>query len=94
MRRLAYVLVPLALLGVSAGLIAGCKQKQGERCEINEDCDTGLVCNEGTGVCQPAGSSGVDAIPGIDANTSPDAGPIDARPIDARPIDARLVDAP
>ena len=89
-RRLAYVLVPLAVLGLSAGLIAGCKQKEGERCEINDDCEAGLVCNEGNGVCQPAGSSGADA------NIHPDAtGPtIDARPIDAKVIDAQLVDAP
>ncbi|HTJ41402.1 MAG TPA: hypothetical protein VL463_04875 [Kofleriaceae bacterium] len=88
-RRLAYVLVPLALLGVSAGLIAGCKQKEGERCETNDDCDTGLVCNEGNGVCQPANATGPDA------QFTPDAtGPtIDAQPIDAKVIDAQLFDA-
>ena len=89
-RRLAYLLVPLALLGASAGLVAGCQQKDGERCEINEDCESGL-CNEGRGVCQAKGATNVDAIPAVDA--SRDGGPVDARPIDAQVIDAIMVDA-
>lgn len=98
-RRLAYVLVPFAVLGLSAGLMSGCKQKVGERCQIDSDCDTDLVCNTGTGVCQPKGQGSVDAVPPPDAPVDgPDAGPVDApspdaMPIDAMPTDARPVDA-
>jgi hypothetical protein len=81
-RRLAYVLAALTVLGLSAGLIGGCKQKEGERCQINDDCASGLVCNTGTGTCQHAGAASVDAVPPPDAVV--DSGPIDATP----PIDS------
>src|SRR5688500_3332495 len=35
-------------LGV-ATLSAGCAQKEGERCEVNSDCEDGLQCTGGTG---------------------------------------------
>ena len=80
-RRLAYVLVPLAVLGLSAGFMNGCKQGEGERCQVDSDCDQDLdICNEGTGLCQPKGKAGADAVPAPDARV--DSGPIDATVVD------------
>ncbi|MBU1239448.1 hypothetical protein KKF84_10105 [Myxococcota bacterium] len=31
-------------------ILLGCYQEEGQRCEITEDCDTGLMC------CTPAGA--------------------------------------
>lgn len=30
--------------GLCAGLLSGCKQNEGERCQIDDDCATGLIC--------------------------------------------------
>lgn len=48
----------LFLLGF---LVAGCKQGKGERCQINDDCTTGLVCNQATNTCQETTGGGIDA---------------------------------
>jgi hypothetical protein len=71
-------LLPFALLTLlSAGIIAACKQGEGERCQVNRDCDDGLTCNQGT---SPPSCQGVgDELP-IDGSV-PDAdpdGPVDA----------------
>lgn len=39
------------LVGLGASSI-GCKQGAGDRCEITSDCDTGLTCPPGGGICQ------------------------------------------
>ncbi len=58
-------------LGLAALLYyAGCKQGPGDRCQVLDDCQDGLVCNTATHVCQGGGGQGIDA-------TVPDA-PIDA----------------
>jgi hypothetical protein len=75
----ALVLVGLVTAGVLA--LAGCKQGEGERCQIDDDCASGLVCNQATQLCARPGSSG-----GIDAEPPIDAADVDAA-IDA-PIDA------
>ena len=84
MRRcLAYVLF-------SSAVLVGCGQSVGEKCQIDSDCKSGLVCNTGTGLCQPTNQD-APSIPGPDANV--DAGPIDAPGPDAKPADARPIDA-
>jgi hypothetical protein len=55
------------LLGVA---LSGCKQSEGERCEVDTDCSTGLSCNRngmGNGICGPAGST-----PSVDAGRPAD----------------------
>ena len=37
----------LATIGVTA-----CKQGEGDICQINDDCEDGLICNAATGRCQ------------------------------------------
>ncbi len=76
-RRLAYVLAPLVVVGLSFTFLHACTQAEGERCQVDSDCDTSKdICNEGTGLCQAKGTATADAIPGVDAHV--DAGPIDA----------------
>lgn len=66
----------------SAAILTACKQGRGDRCQIDDDCSRGLICNKATDTCQETSGGGdIDAtVP----DASPDA-PIDA-PSDA-PID-------
>ncbi len=65
-----------ALLAVT---LAGCKQGEGEVCQIDDDCESGLECNAGTMRCQSPGADRADASPPADAS-APDAGTPDAGP--------------
>jgi hypothetical protein len=71
--------------------LGSCLQGLGERCQINSDCKSGLVCSAATGLCTNQTNSGIDAL-------VPDAAPIDAPPADApkdaTKMDAKLADAP
>ena len=79
-------LLSLLSLGLAS---AGCKQGEGEVCQVNEDCEDGLTCIASTGLCQEPGSSvSVDAeVVDIDAST------IDAAVPDAEVPDAEVPDA-
>ena len=87
LNRLILVLAIASLgLGVGLGLNA-CKQSEGEICQINDDCSSGLICNAATGKCQTPGAGVIDGGPLIDASQI-DAPPIDAAvdaPVDAAP---------
>ena len=85
--RLRAVLPFLALALVVAAWTA-CKQEEGERCQVNDDCVDDLVCNKATGQCATSGGGGIDATLPIDA-------PDGAVTIDA-PVDApdAMIDAP
>jgi hypothetical protein len=69
------LLVSFALF-TSIAVIAGCKQGEGERCQIDEDCESGLVCNQATQQCARSGTDNmpIDEMP-----------PIDGPPVDAPP---------
>ena len=62
--------------------LAACKQGEGEVCQIDDDCESGLECNAGTMRCQKPGANFADAAP------QPDAGDPDASPPDAGDPDA------
>src|SRR5438105_648039 len=78
-------LAPLLLLVLS---LAGCKQGLGDRCQIDADCSSDLICvlpqtgsiSEG-GTCQPPGTGALDlgstndlsAVSTGDLSTAPDA---------------------
>lgn len=79
------------LLAVFVTLAPGCKQAEGDRCQLDSDCEDGLVCcidqqqaNLG-GVCQPqgkcgptpadAGSDGTVTDGAPDGELPPDQGP-------------------
>ena len=75
----------IPLLGISALLIGGllvvggCKQGQGERCQVTADCQSGLICNLGTNPpsCAASSGGGIDATPPPDSDAALD-GPPDA----------------
>ena len=62
------VLIGLFICGA---IIAACKSGEGERCQIDEDCTSGLTCNKAKNVCQGENNMPVDAL-------YPEALPIDA----------------
>jgi hypothetical protein len=75
--------------------LAGCKQGDGENCQIDSDCEDGLECvqeGESRMVCRSTDiEDPVDAAPTPDAEPgTPDATPA----IDAPGVDAAGVDAP
>jgi hypothetical protein len=49
-------------------LVAACKQGKGERCQVNADCQDGLICSSATGTCSGSGTSNeIDAtVPPMD----------------------------
>lgn len=50
------------------GLVASCKQGEGERCQVTDDCESPLVCAQATQTCADNDtSSGIDAMVPIDA---------------------------
>jgi hypothetical protein len=77
--------LPKRMAWIARGLVAtlclvafgGCKQGLGERCEINSDCEDGLVCSQSKKECTSTGSAA-------------DAGFVDAFFADARPADANV----
>jgi hypothetical protein len=64
-----------AILSLSLLLLAlapACKQGEGERCQIDDDCSGGLVCSDSQHICVGTGGSPPDGVP------IPDAHPPDA----------------
>ena len=80
MRR-AVVLSLFVLIAGSVTFLA-CTQGEGGRCQINDDCDEGLVCNQVTNTCQTTTGGG------IDGSLSPDARGPDGAPMGDAAVDA------
>ena len=60
MKRLFTALALSSLVAI--GLIASCKQGEGERCQVDDDCEDPLVCAQATMTCADNDtSSGIDA---------------------------------
>jgi hypothetical protein len=71
MKRLVIAFALSALVAV--GLVASCKQSEGERCQVDDDCEDPLVCAQATQTCADNNTSaGIDAMAPMDA---PDAMP-------------------
>ncbi|HKA88796.1 MAG TPA: hypothetical protein VKE22_14100 [Haliangiales bacterium] len=71
------------VFGLCLALVGCSKQGEGDRCQVDADCDVNLTCSINTMTCILSASSSPDAAPAIDA-------PIP----DARPADAPVPDAP
>ena len=77
-RRSPIIAIAFAFVAFSAAMVS-CKQGEGDRCQINEDCEDGLVCGSsggsgGTLTCREATpivrDAAIDATPvdaGLDA---------------------------
>jgi hypothetical protein len=61
------------LVSFVVAAIAACKQGAGDRCVVNSDCRSGLICNQAKNQCESGNSQG-----GIDA-TVPDGPAADAK---------------
>ena len=50
-------------------LVAGCKSGEGERCQVDDDCQAPLVCNKAKNTCQSTTGGDLDAAvpPQVDA---------------------------
>jgi hypothetical protein len=82
-------LAPLIAAGLLA--LAGCKQGEGDRCEVDNDCSGGLTCENPTGrggqcTSRPGTSPKLDAA--ADARVV-DAATADGAASDTAPSDAR-----
>ena len=85
-----FLSLALSLLAVAVGgmlMLGGCKQSEGERCQVASDCESGLECNiaKDPPACQGKESgTAIDALPPLDILDGPPDGPPDA-PLDAPP---------
>jgi hypothetical protein len=79
--RIARLAVAAALVIGTGIWVAACKQGEGDRCQVDADCASGLVCNQATQSCAKTSGGGIDAtVPelpmadaAIDAIDAPDA---------------------
>ena len=60
------------VVAAAAAAFVACKQGKGDRCQINADCQDGLLCSAATGLCVGSGTMNE-----IDASV-PDAPKVDA----------------
>jgi hypothetical protein len=84
-------------LVMAAALWGGCKQGVNERCQVQSDCDDGLICvlpaggtPQSGGTCQPNGGSAVDMSTGDDLSMPGDM----AMPPDLLPPPPDLTELP
>lgn len=63
---------------VFGAALSSCKQGRGDRCQIDDDCGSGLICNKATSTCQDTSGGGdIDAtVP--DVLTNPPDASVDA----------------
>jgi len=66
------ILIAAVIVALAAAFVA-CKQGRGDRCQIDADCTSPLVCAPATKVCSTGTNSGIDALPLDAAIDAPDA---------------------
>ena len=52
MRRSLLLFVAAVALATLGFAFSACDQGEGERCQVQADCEDGLVCNKATNQCQ------------------------------------------
>jgi hypothetical protein len=60
-RPVSFIIASLAMSLLVLGVVGSCKQGEGERCQVQDDCEEGLQCNVGEGVCRAMSSGDIDA---------------------------------
>ena len=104
--RLRRASIACTLLMASLG--GGCKQQEGDRCQLDSDCEDSLVCcvdpskASAGGTCQLPGKCGLTPADGgndaksdgkVDSKPAPDSKPtIDLGPGDSKPLDQSVPD--
>ena len=87
MKRLLFAASIAAVASLSA--VTACKQGQGDRCQVDDDCESGLVCYKAKNTCESSSggdldASVIDAVPAdaaVDSNADAAAdAPADAAP--------------
>jgi hypothetical protein len=60
-----------------AAAVVSCKQGEGERCQVDDDCANGLACNRAKNTCQSSEGGDLDAgiIDAVPADGAVDAPP-------------------
>jgi hypothetical protein len=100
-RRCAIRWFSLAAALCTSAVLPGCKQSEGDRCEVDNDCTAGLLCDNPTGTSGHCSSRPGTTLPAVDsaAPARLDGGALDAtRDVtvpDVAPdsVDARAPDA-
>ncbi len=87
-RGLRHVGQAFLVAGLCGAVALGCGQDEGDRCEVDSDCGSGLMCDltasSNNGICRQIGSR---------TNTpTPDAGQPDAAPIPTVPTADAAID--
>lgn len=73
MNRRAKVIFPFLCCLFSLSTLPSCKQGEGERCEINSDCGSGLICDVSVGGGSSNGVNGICRSSTSSTTTPPDA---------------------
>ena len=88
------------LLGLTAVVLlsVACGQNEGGRCQVNSDCASGLVCNQGSTGNGTCGPQIVVVAPTNDASSAPEAGEdvsplVDADLLESAAAEVEILDA-
>ncbi|HEY4058554.1 MAG TPA: hypothetical protein VGM39_18200 [Kofleriaceae bacterium] len=85
-RLLTGALAAAGALVLALGLtstFSGCGQDEGDRCQTNDDCSGGLLCNQATQTCARMGGGDIDATVPVIIDALPERDVIPDVPDDA-----------
>ena len=75
MKKFLAIPLCLALVAGTVAFISACKQGEDERCQIDDDCESGLICNVATQKCAQTIGGDIDASVPDGPDAAPDAPP-------------------
>jgi hypothetical protein len=84
MKRRPNFVIALVFSAIAAATaLTSCKQGEGERCQVNSDCDDGLICGSSGGTGATLTCREPTPTTFVDANQTPDATVVDGGGLDA-----------
>lgn len=83
-KRFGAIAFAIAACTAAALTVVACKQGQGDRCQIDADCEEPLQCVQATQTCQGSADETIDATLPVDALDAPLADAADDAPLDGR----------